>query len=144
MLWLWSNKSIQTHIWITAPPTHDRTASGAARDALRKSHPQDRFHWASGEGGPIKTNLSRCFKWIRQISGTARAAAVTPFPQKAPNGQPHTRVPPYILCFLKQKCSVVVHFLAVFSHLQNLFFILSFQIFINTYFIMFNFSETNV
>ena len=49
-------------------------------------------------------------------------------PQKAPNGQPYTKEPPYILYFLKQKDFAVVHFLAVFSHLHNLFSILSFQI----------------
>ena len=55
-------------------------------------------------------------------------------PQKAPSCQPYTNVPPYNLCFLKHTRSAVGHFLAVFFFhiLQNLFSILSFQIFINT------------
>ena len=41
-------------------------------------------------------------------------------PRKAPICQSYTKVPPYIFCFLKYKCFVVGHFLAIFSHLQNL------------------------
>ena len=37
-------------------------------------------------------------------------------PQKAPIGQPYTKMPPYILWFLKHFLHEVVHFLAVFSH----------------------------
>ena len=33
MIWFWSNKSIRTHIWIAAPPTHNRTPGRAARHA---------------------------------------------------------------------------------------------------------------
>ena len=35
-------------------------------------------------------------------------------PQKAPIGQPYTKVPPYILWLVKHFFNLVVHFLAVF------------------------------
>ena len=54
-------------------------------------------------------------------------------PQKAPIGQRYTKMPPYIVYFLKQKCIVVVQFLAVFFTFAKLVFNLVISDIINTY-----------
>ena len=54
-------------------------------------------------------------------------------PQKALNGQPYTKVPPYIIYLLKQEIQYI-SFSSFLSHLQSLFSTLSFQTFIDTHF----------